>query len=196
MKYLHLILFFIASFTAYGQDTLDTDYGRLTTTWKQIAPEDLPARITGSGWQRIIVESTDTSTYIYTITRRKKVWSLPPEQPIVVQAKNFVAQQGVTPATDYIGSTDAGDYVAYSVPLSGVTKMKVDYSRQWTGEGSAEVRAGSLTGPVIGTLTTANTGSWTTFSTTQIPLKPSTATTVYILFKAEGTGNIKTFTFE
>lgn len=116
--------------------------------------------------------------------------------PVTIPAVLFSQSTGVTVAADYIGSTDTGDWASYTVSMAGRSKIKVEYSRQWTGQGQADVRAGAADGPIIATIVTPNTGSWTTYSTVETTVTPSEATTVYIIFKTEGTGNIKTFTFE
>lgn len=118
--------------------------------------------------------------------------------PVIIQAIQPVTQSGIVINSDYIGSTDTNDFVSYSVPLLGKTKVSLSYSRQWDTptQGQAEVRAGSLTGPVIGTIITPNTGAWGTYSTIATTLLPSAATTVFIVFKTTGVGNIKTITFE
>jgi len=192
MRQTIIFLFLLMASAVYGQDTPTTKF----PNWQEyIAGPDYPAKLTRKGIVPLVLELPDTSTYEINITLTKKVWVGPPQ---TVQANAPASQQGVSIQTDYIGSTDAGDYVSYSVDLTGRTKVALEYSRQWDNptQGSAEIRSGSPTGTLLGTISTPNTGSWSTYQTVETTITPSTATTVFIVFKTTGTGNIKTFTFK
>jgi hypothetical protein len=182
-------LFLLLSFSAFGQSTFNDVYQQWT-----FYPGTADAiTFQGQGYQRIVIEPQDSSTYVYTITKTLKVWP-----PTVVQAYQPATQSGVSIQATYIGSTDTDDYVSYALNLTGRTKIVTEYARQWDNpvQGTAEIRAGSVTGPLLGTILTPNTGSWNTYQMVETAITPSNATTVFIVFKTTGVGNIKTLTFK
>lgn len=139
------------------------------------------------------VSNGDTTTYNMVTVFYKKYNVMP---PITVPATAYTSMSGITTSTDYIGSTDNGDYVIYNASLYGHSKIYVDYARQWTGQGNVEVREDSPTGKLLGTFITPNTGSWSTYTTVSAPLIASSKGVVCLVFKAEGCGNFKKFRFE
>ena len=82
---------------------------------------------------------------------------------------------GVISSGEVIGSFDNSDYFTYS-PIDfglGANSIKITYAKGTTG-GSFEIRKGDHeTGEIIGTYSPANTESWGTFATVEIPIKTS-----------------------
>ena len=98
------------------------------------------------------------------------------------------------------GSCDSNDWIMFSnVDLrGGFGALRARFSAP-TGGRSVEIRTGSNTGPLLGTLTTASTGSWTIFEE-QVALltRPTSGIEdVYFVFKGgSGVGNFNWFQFE
>jgi hypothetical protein len=67
-----LILGMLAALPALTQ--VDTKTSGFTDFWEVIKAPDYPARLTRKGYNRFLFEPGDTSTYVYTISRVKKVW--------------------------------------------------------------------------------------------------------------------------
>ncbi|MER7279856.1 PQQ-dependent sugar dehydrogenase [Dactylosporangium sp. NPDC000244] len=127
-------------------------------------------------------------------------------QPRHRQGEHFGAQSGVQLASHAAaeggataGFIENGDWVSFQpYLLAGVTQFTARVSSAGAG-GTIEVRAGSATGTLLGTATVAPTGGWETFAnvTAAISGAPSTATTLYLVFKG-GAGylfDLDAFTF-
>jgi hypothetical protein len=81
------------------------------------------------------------------------------------------------------GYIDNNDWAAYSgVNLSGAVGARVKWSSAGPG-GTVELRAGSPTGALLGSLAVANTGSWETFRTASTPVTANASTTLYLVFR-------------
>jgi len=80
-----------------------------------------------------------------------------------------------------VGFFDAGDSISLpNVNLSGVTNMDLRIAGTNSG-GVLEVRADSLTGPLLASYTMTSTGSWTTWATRNIGLSASSGQhTIYL----------------
>jgi hypothetical protein len=82
-----------------------------------------------------------------------------------IQAENYVAQSGVRKGITIIGHLESGDWASYG-PLdfgSGALRTftaKLAVEDGWQGK-RIELRLGSPTGRLVGSLTTKATGSWT-----------------------------------
>ncbi|WP_406072100.1 ThuA domain-containing protein [Micromonospora sp. NBC_01638] len=121
----------------------------------------------------------------------------PPTGNTTIQAEAFSSANGVTPFTkaganggQTIGYIDPGDWAAYNgVDLTGVTSFTSRVVSGGAG-GTIQVRTGSATGPVLGSVAVPNTGSWTTFAnvTTTLSNVPSGAQNLYLTFTGSGTG--------
>ncbi|MER7001526.1 carbohydrate-binding protein [Dactylosporangium sp. NPDC000555] len=119
-------------------------------------------------------------------------------QPRHRQAEHFSAQSGIQIAShasaeggSTVGFIDNGDWISFSpYLLNNATQFTARVSSAASG-GTIEVRAGSATGTLLGTATVTSTGSWETFTnvTANISGAPSTATTLYLVFKG-GAGNL------
>ncbi|MEV1145773.1 ThuA domain-containing protein [Micromonospora sp. NPDC049799] len=121
----------------------------------------------------------------------------PPTGNTTIQAESFSSQSGVTPFTkaganggQTLGYIDPGDWAAYNgVSLTGVTSFKARIVSGGPG-GTIQVRTGSTTGTVLGSVAVPNTGSWTTFAdvTTNLSNVPSGTQNLYLTFTGSGTG--------
>ncbi|MFI7231659.1 carbohydrate-binding protein [Nonomuraea angiospora] len=129
-------------------------------------------------------------------------------QPVHRQAEHFGAQQGIQVANHggaeggaTVGFTDNGDWISFEpyVP-AGATRITARVSSGGPG-GTIEVRAGSSTGTLLGTLTVANTGGWDTFTDVSAALSnaPGGTTKLFLVFRGvSGQGNlfdVDAFTF-
>ncbi|MFC7584898.1 carbohydrate-binding protein [Nonomuraea antimicrobica] len=129
-------------------------------------------------------------------------------QPAHRQAEHFGAQQGIQIANHggaeggaTVGFTDNGDWISFEpYALAGATRLAARVSSGGPG-GTIEVRAGSATGTLLGTLAVANTGGWDTFTDVSAGLSnvPAGTTKLFLVFKGvSGQGNlfdVDAFTF-
>ncbi|MEU4836510.1 PQQ-dependent sugar dehydrogenase, partial [Streptosporangium sp. NPDC023615] len=129
-------------------------------------------------------------------------------QPRHRQGEHFGAQQGVQTADHATaeggktaGFIDDGDWVSFQpYNLSNATSVTARVSSAGAG-GRIEVRAGSATGTLLGTVNVTSTGSWETFADVSANLSgaPSGVTTLYLVFRgATGQGylfDLDAFTF-
>ncbi|MET7670050.1 ThuA domain-containing protein [Micromonospora luteifusca] len=121
----------------------------------------------------------------------------PPTGNTTIQAEAFNSANGVSAFTkaganggQTIGYIDPGDWAAYNgVNLTGVTSFTSRVVSGGAG-GTIQVRTGSATGPVLGSVAVPNTGSWTTFAnvTTALSGVPSGTQNLYLTFTGSGTG--------
>ncbi|XVQ89638.1 carbohydrate-binding protein [Microbispora siamensis] len=130
-------------------------------------------------------------------------------QPRHRQAEHFGAQQGVQTADHggaeggkTVGFTDDGDWISFQpYALGNATKITARVSSGGPG-GRIEVRAGSATGTLLGSVTVPNTGGWDTFvdATAALSGAPTGSTTLYLVFRGlTGQGNLldlDAFTFD
>ncbi|MBF8184528.1 carbohydrate-binding protein [Nonomuraea sp. K274] len=112
------------------------------------------------------------------------------------------ARDGTVRHTDPAGNTKvAGKLDVYTHDEEGLQGIAADpafatnRARVSAGApgGTIEVRAGSATGTLLGTLTVRNTGGWDTFANVSANLSdtPSGTTTLFLLFKGmTGQGNL------
>lgn len=108
-----------------------------------------------------------------------------------LEAESYSSMSGVSASGGIVGSTDGGDWMRYdNVNLSsGYTTFTARYARDYTGTGTVEIRLGSTTGTLVGTLSAPNTGGWSTFGTASTTLTGASGTqNVYIVFPS-GFGN-------
>ncbi|MGP4100659.1 carbohydrate-binding protein [Nonomuraea sp. KM90] len=129
-------------------------------------------------------------------------------QPAHRQAEHFGAQQGIQIANHggaeggaTVGFTDNGDWISFEpYLLAGVTRLTARVSSGGPG-GTIEVRAGSATGTLLGTLAVPSTGGWDTFTDVSAGLgnAPGGTTELFLVFKGvSGQGNlfdVDAFTF-
>jgi RHS repeat-associated protein len=100
------------------------------------------------------------------------------------EAEAFNAQSGTTTATGVLTSCDDGDWAQYnSISLSGITALKIQCAAPQSA-GRIEVRLGSTSGTVIGTLQGPDTGNGEVFTGFVIPITATTGShNVVLLFK-------------
>ncbi|WNO76148.1 carbohydrate-binding protein [Streptomyces sp. AM8-1-1] len=129
-------------------------------------------------------------------------------QPRHRQAEHFTAQSGIQTAdhgaaegAKTVGFTDNGDWVSFQpYALSNARSVTARVSSGGVG-GTLEVRAGSATGTLLGSMAVAPTGGWENFTdvSTNLANAPSGTTTLYLVFKGvTGQGNlfdVDAFTF-
>ncbi|MGN9918778.1 ThuA domain-containing protein [Micromonospora palomenae] len=129
--------------------------------------------------------------------RIKELGSTPPGGNTTVQAEAFSSAGGVTPFTkaganggQTLGYIDPGDWSAYNgVDLTGVTSFRARVVSGGPG-GTIQVRTGSTTGTILGSVAVPNTGSWTTYAdvTTALTGVPSGTQNLYLTYTGTGTG--------
>ncbi|GAA3448521.1 ThuA domain-containing protein [Dactylosporangium matsuzakiense] len=124
----------------------------------------------------------------------------------VVQAELFSAASGVQPYTkagahngQTLGYIEPGDWAAYNgLNIGGATSFKARVVSGGPG-GQIQIRTGSTTGPVLGTVNVANTGGWDTYADVSTALTgvPTATANVYLTFTGTGTGlfDLDDFTF-
>ncbi|MBB5081776.1 carbohydrate-binding protein [Nonomuraea endophytica] len=121
-------------------------------------------------------------------------------QPRHRQAEHFGAQSGIQLADHApaeggktVGFTDNGDWISFQpYALGNATGFTARVSSGGIG-GTIEIRAGSATGTVLGTVAVPNTGSWDTFVNVSTGLSgaPAGTTTLALVFKGPtGQGNL------
>ncbi|MEU8386476.1 carbohydrate-binding protein, partial [Streptosporangium sp. NPDC048865] len=121
-------------------------------------------------------------------------------QPRHRQAEHFGAQSGIQIAehgpaegAKTAGFVDNGDWISFTpYALGNATSITARVSSGGVG-GTLEVRAGSATGTLLGTVTVPVTGGWDTFRDVSANLSnaPSGTTTLFLVFKGvTGQGNL------
>ena len=115
-----------------------------------------------------------------------------------VEAERYSSQSGVNNFGTGIGSLDTNDWAAYSgVNLgAGATRIEFRIAVDACCAGKqVEVRQGSTTGTLLGTLTVQNTGGWSSYTTQSTTLSGASGTqTIYLVFKGgNGVGNLDWF---
>ncbi len=128
---------------------------------------------------------------------RIKELGTPPVGDQTVQAESFSAVSGAQAFAkaganngQTLGYIDPGDWSAYNgLGLTGVHTFRARVVSGGPG-GSIQVRTGSQTGPILGTVAVPNTGSWTTYANVQTALTnvPSGNQNLYLTYTGTGTG--------
>jgi type 1 glutamine amidotransferase len=99
-----------------------------------------------------------------------------------VQVANHTSAVGGKTA----GYIDNNDWIAFNnVNLSAVKGVTVRAASAGAG-GTIELRAGSTTGTLLGSVAVPNTGSWETFRDVFTTLAASTSTSLYLVFRGTG----------
>ncbi|NUS90563.1 MAG: carbohydrate-binding protein [Streptomyces sp.] len=87
-----------------------------------------------------------------------------------------------------LGYIDNGDWAGYStVPTAGAARFSARVSSAGAG-GTIDIRAGSATGPVLGSVTVPGTGGWETFTTVATDVNAG-ASPLYLTFRG-GSGSL------
>ena len=112
------------------------------------------------------------------------------------EGEAYTSQSGVQPAGHAgasggmtLGYIDNGDWAGYaSVSTAGATGFSARVSSAGAG-GTIQVRSGSATGALLGSVTVPVTGSWDTFQTVSTGLSGSAAGPLFLVFTG-GTGSL------
>jgi cellulase/cellobiase CelA1 len=126
-------------------------------------------------------------------------------QPRTRQAEHYGGQQGTTVVAkpsanggNAVGFIENGDWISFTpYNLSGATSFSARVASAGSG-GTISLRAGSATGPVVGTATVASTGGWETWTNVTGTVTPPTGTQNLFLVFTGGSGylfDIDAFTF-
>jgi parallel beta-helix repeat protein len=117
-----------------------------------------------------------------------------------IEAESYEAMSGITNTGTYIGSFDHNDWLRYdNVDFgSGASEINIHLAvpSAYAGQ-DIEIRLGSATGTLIGTLTAQSTGSFTSFATQSANVSGASGVqTVYLVAKGtSGIANIDAFFF-
>jgi len=116
---------------------------------------------------------------------------------VTVQAESFTSQSGVQVVTAAgavggarLGYIAAGDWAGYNnINVGGALSLRARVSSAGNG-GTLQIRTGSQTGPVIGSVAVPVTGGWDTYTnvTTTLSGVPAGTANIYLTFA--GTGNL------
>ncbi|MER5945777.1 carbohydrate-binding protein [Streptomyces sp. NPDC001904] len=114
-----------------------------------------------------------------------------------VEGESYSSSQGVqiadhAPASGgkTLGYIENGDWAGYaSVPTAGTKTFSAKVSSAGAG-GTIQIRSGSATGPVLGSVAVANTGGWETFATVSTALTGTTSSGALFLTFTGGSGSL------
>ncbi|MFE2597595.1 ThuA domain-containing protein [Streptomyces sp. NPDC059396] len=129
----------------------------------------------------------------------------PNPTPSTYEGESYTSSAGVQPADHAsasggrtLGYIENGDWAGYSqASLNGATNFTAKVSSGGAG-GTLQVRSGSATGPLLGSVTVPNTGGWENFRTLSTPLAGTPTGPVFLTFTG-GAGSlfdIDTFTLD
>lgn len=129
--------------------------------------------------------------------RIKELGGPVPPGDVTTQAESYSSVSGAQPFTkagahngQTLGYIDPGDWSAYNgQTLTGVTQFRARVVSGGPG-GAIQVRTGSTTGPVLGTVAVPNTGNWDTYADLQTTLTgvPTGTANLYLTYTGTGTG--------
>ncbi|WP_066944124.1 ThuA domain-containing protein [Streptomyces lushanensis] len=129
----------------------------------------------------------------------------PPGSTSTYEGESYTSSAGVQPADHgsasggrTLGYIENGDWAGYSqASLTGATTFSAKVSSGGTG-GTLQVRSGSATGAVLGSVTVPNTGGWENFRTVTTALSGNATGPVFLTFTgaAGSLFDIDTFTLE
>ncbi|MEV4138707.1 ThuA domain-containing protein [Dactylosporangium sp. NPDC049742] len=120
-----------------------------------------------------------------------------PSTDVTVQAESFSSVNGAQAFTkaganngQTLGYIDPGDWAGYNnVNVGGATSFRARVVSGGPG-GQIQIRNGSQTGTILGTVNVPNTGSWDTYAnvTTTLTGVPSGNANIFLTFTGTGTG--------
>ncbi|MFC0504039.1 ThuA domain-containing protein [Micromonospora costi] len=129
--------------------------------------------------------------------RIKELGGTPPGGNTTVQAEAFSSASGVSAVGktganggQTLGYVEPGDWAAYNgLDLTNATSFRARIVSGGPG-GTIQVRTGSPTGTVLGSVAVPNTGGWNTFAdvTTTLSGVPSGTQNLYLTFAGSGSG--------
>lgn len=122
-----------------------------------------------------------------------------PSLPFTVQAASFAAQRGIASSGRNISYLDQGDYVMYKGldfgGTTGLSRFSVNIMTKYSGN-QIQIRLGSPTGRVIGTLTTQSTGQFARYQVQTTRIEKTTGVhDVYLTFVGRSVGAIQWIKF-
>ncbi|MFF2521296.1 ThuA domain-containing protein [Streptomyces liangshanensis] len=128
--------------------------------------------------------------------RIKELGGTTPPTSSTYEGESFTSQQGVqaaghTPASggQTLGYIENGDWAGYAqASLTGAKTFTAKVSSAGAG-GTVQVRSGSATGPVVGSVAVPNTGGWETFRTVTTTLSGTPTGPVFLTFTG-GAGSL------
>ncbi|MDP5275923.1 carbohydrate-binding protein [Chengkuizengella axinellae] len=137
---------------------------------------------------------------------------VPPDPSLIdafsqIEAEEYTTMDGVqTESTSDVGGglnvgwIDDGDYIAFKEVDFGNGDGAAGFEARVASEsdgGSVELRLGSITGQLIGTLDVSNTGGWQSWVTSSISVEDTAGVhDLYLIFKGGSSiGNLNWFTF-
>jgi type 1 glutamine amidotransferase len=136
--------------------------------------------------------------------RNVRIKELGGATPQVVQGEAYTSSFGVQRANhggasggQTVGYIDNGDWAAYSQVNTAAARTFTARVSSGGAGGRIEIRSGSSTGPLLGSVAVANTGSWDTFTTISTALTGSANGQVVLVFTGTGGGglfDVDTFT--
>ena len=110
--------------------------------------------------------------------------------PTRIEAECYTNMSGVvkessTEDGQNIGSIGNNDWVAYdNLDLTGMNSVQFRIASKSAAGGNIEIRLGSITGTLIGTIPVTSTGDWQTYVTKSVNISSVTGTqNIYLLFK-------------
>ncbi|WP_248958690.1 ThuA domain-containing protein [Sphaerisporangium perillae] len=116
--------------------------------------------------------------------------------PTPVEGESYTSQSGVQPASHAgasggttLGYIDNGDWAGYaSVSTAGVTGFSARIASGGPG-GTIQIRSGSQTGTLLGSVTVPSTGGWDTFQNVSTTLSGSASGALFLVFTG-GSGSL------
>jgi hypothetical protein len=118
-----------------------------------------------------------------------------------IEAESYTDSGGtIVRGPTNIGSLDAGEWVKYGkvdFGTGGITKFVARLAVSDTSAGKTmEIRIGSPTGTLLGSLRTTSTGGWSTYADETATLAAVTGVQdVYLVFKGTSVAVLDSFTF-
>ncbi|MGC1480424.1 MAG: carbohydrate-binding protein [Chthoniobacterales bacterium] len=116
-----------------------------------------------------------------------------PDLNVIFEAEQIDAHNGVAAANGKLGNINNGEWVRYDDFDfgSGADSVEVSLSSNTTG-GTVQFRIGSISSPVIGSVTIGNTGGWNNFVTESTGLSPipTGIKDLYLTFTGSTTGSL------
>ncbi|MEW2382995.1 carbohydrate-binding protein [Micromonospora sp. NPDC047707] len=111
------------------------------------------------------------------------------------EAESFSSQSGVQVANHVnanggktVGYINDGDWTGYAaVSTAGKTSFTARVSSATTG-GTIQIRSGSATGTLLGSVSVPTTGGWGTFQSVSTTLTSSASGPLYLVYRGSGTG--------
>ncbi|MYZ34877.1 MULTISPECIES: ThuA domain-containing protein, partial [unclassified Streptomyces] len=164
-----------------------------------------PVRSLQQGYIGIQNHGTGDDVSFRNIRIKELGGSGPGPTPSTFEGESYTSSAGVQPADHAsasggrtLGYIENGDWAGYSqASLTGTTGFSAKVSSGGSG-GTLQVRSGSATGPLLGSVAVPNTGGWENFRTVSTPLTGTPTGPVFLTFTG-GAGSlfdIDTFTLE